>query len=65
LLWKSHLALFLQSVGIPFSMKLDDISQDRAILAMQEMSRIAEENGFANMTLEEINAEISAARKEK
>ena len=52
-----------QENGIPFSMKLDDQSESRAISAMKAASRIAEENGISNMTLDEINAEISAARK--
>ena len=49
--------------GIPFSMNLNDMSENKAIRAMKAASRIAEENGIADMTLEEINAEISEARK--
>ena len=48
--------------GIPFSMKLEDSTPARAIQAMQEASRIAESNGTADMTLDDINAEIAAAR---
>ncbi len=53
----------IQENGVPFSMKLDDISENRGIEAMKAASRIAEENGIADMTLDEINAEISAARE--
>lgn len=53
----------IQENGIPFSMKLDDIAGNRAVEAMKEASRIAEENGIADMTLDEINAEIAEVRK--
>lgn len=58
--------------GIPFAMKIDydtkkDIIRKRIPLdilnAMNTMAENAEENGVANLNLEEINAEISAARK--
>lgn len=49
----------MQEKGIPFSMKLADIQRDNdAVLAMQRMSQTAEENGIADMSLEEINKEI-------
>ena len=48
--------------GVPFSMKLEDNKGERAIAAMREASRIAEENGISDMSLDEINAEIAAAR---
>lgn len=32
---------------------------------MQEISETAEANGFSDMTLDEINAEISAAKEER
>ena len=44
-------------------MKLDSKSESSAISAMREASRIAKENGISDMTLDEINAEIAAARK--
>lgn len=47
--------------GIPFSMKVDEIGENRGLKAMKAAGRIAEDNGIADMTLEEINAEISAA----
>ena len=53
----------LQENGIPFSMNLNDLAENRAIRAMKAASRIAEENGIADMTLDEINAEIAEARK--
>lgn len=53
----------IQENGIPFSMNLNDLSENRAIKAMKAASRIAEENGISDMTLDEINAEISEARK--
>ena len=53
----------IQENGIPFSMNLNDISENKAIRAMKTASKIAEENGIADMTLEEINAEIAATRK--
>ena len=49
--------------GIPFSMNADVILASRAKTAMREASSIAKENGSADMTLEEINAEIDEARK--
>ena len=36
---------------------------DKAVSAMQRMSKAAEENGTADMTLEEINKEIQAVRQ--
>ena len=53
----------IQENGIPFSMNLNDMSENKAIRAMKAASRIAEENGIADMTLDEINAEIAEARK--
>ena len=42
--------------GIPFSMKLEE---SRGLAAMKAASRIAEQNGNSEMTLDEINAEIA------
>lgn len=53
----------IQENGIPFSMSLNDMSENKAILAMRAASKIAAENGVADMTLEEINAEIAESRK--
>lgn len=52
--------------GIPFSMKLEPerYKAETAVRAMRDLSKRAEADGIADMTLEEINAEISAARNE-
>lgn len=52
--------------GIPFSMKLEPerYKAEAAVRAMRDLSKRAEADGIADMTLEEINAEISAARNE-
>lgn len=50
--------------GVPFSMKLDDEPENPGIRAMKKASRIAAEHGISDMSLDEINAEISAARKQ-
>lgn len=52
----------VQENGVPFSMKLTDLQMNRGLNAMRAASRIAEEEGIADMSLEEINAEIAAAR---
>lgn len=57
------IARLIQENGIPFSMKVDGISENRGMEAMKAASRIAAENGISDMTLEEINAEISEARR--
>lgn len=57
------MARLIQENGIPFSMKLEETAENRGLEAMKKASRIAEKNGIADMTLEEINAEISAARE--
>ena len=65
----SAVQLFLnrsvQARGIPFSMRLPDSGNEKAeaaIAAMINMSRMAEEKGIADMSLDEINAEIAAVR---
>lgn len=57
------LSRLVQENGIPFSMKIDSLETNAGYHAMKEASRIAQEYGVANMTLDEINAEISEARK--
>jgi DNA-damage-inducible protein J len=62
---RMFVARLIQENGIPFSMKLEEHSNGmEAIMAMREASSIAYKNGIADMTLDEINAEISEARKE-
>ncbi|MCF0141586.1 MAG: type II toxin-antitoxin system RelB/DinJ family antitoxin [Mogibacterium sp.] len=56
-------ARLIQENGIPFSMNVNDVYENRALRAMKTASRIAEENGISDMSLEEINAEIAEARK--
>ena len=53
----------VQEQGIPFSMKIEYKEENRGIRAMQRASRIAEEYGISDMTLDEINSEIAEARK--
>lgn len=67
---QSAVQLFLnrsvEARGIPFSMRLPNNSEnssDAAIAAMMNMSRMAEEAGIADMSLDEINAEIDAVRR--
>ena len=45
-------------------MKLDDLSDNKAVRAMKSAGRAAEENDVAGITLDEINAEIAEARKQ-
>lgn len=57
--------------GIPFSMKLGNYDRDavraripqNVLSAMQAMAQSATSNGISDMSLEEINTEIDAARK--
>ena len=51
-----------QENGIPFSMKLEDNSNP-GINGLMKARQIAEEYGLSDMTLDEINAEISEVRK--
>lgn len=53
--------------GIPFPMTLpkQDYKAERAVRAMQSLSDAAQKNGTAGMTLDEINAEIAAARTDR
>ena len=57
------IARLVQENGIPFNMKLDNGSENKAIQAMKQASELARQNGIADMTLDEINAEIAAARE--
>lgn len=52
----------IQENGIPFSMKRGE-TQNKGIEVLKTASRIAEQYGIQDMTLDEINAEISEARK--
>ena len=50
--------------GIPFDTKISE-STLKAILAVDNMRTISEENGNSEMTLDEINEEIRLTRQEK
>lgn len=50
--------------GIPFEVK-NEYRRDRAVAALNECRTLSEENGNSNMSLEDINAEIAAYRKER
>ena len=50
--------------GIPFDTKIDE-STLKAILAVDKMRTISEENGNSEMTLDDINEEIRLARLER
>ncbi len=60
---KASLNRLIQENGIPFSMRLSDKKENLGLHAMKAANRIAEENGISDMTLDEINKEISEARK--
>ena len=53
--------------GIPFRMTLpkEPYRADRGVRAMQEISESATKKGVADMSLDEINAEIEAFRAER
>jgi len=53
--------------GIPFRMTIPktELNDSRAIRAMKQLSDEAVENGTADMSLDEINAEIDAVRAER
>mgnify|MGYP002544071510 CR=1 FL=1 len=53
--------------GVPFSMTLpkQEYRAERAIRAVQSLSEAAQQNGTADMSLDEINAEIAASRADR
>lgn len=53
----------IQENGIPFSMNLNDLTENKAIKAMKDASKIASQYGISDMTLYEINEEIAKTRK--
>ncbi|MBR0417825.1 MAG: type II toxin-antitoxin system RelB/DinJ family antitoxin [Erysipelotrichaceae bacterium] len=53
----------LQEGGIPFEIKNSESSIMNAYKAFMMLRKQAEENGLSDMSLDEINSEISAARK--
>ena len=63
---RMSLTKLVQEQGVPFTVKLNTVpSADEAIAAMRRLSDISRANGNAEMTLADINAEISAARSGK
>ena len=56
------LTRLIREKGIPFSMKVEDIKENKGISAMKRASKIAEKYGISEMSLDEINAEIREAR---
>lgn len=60
------IAKLIQEMRIPFDMALDQktIAGIKATIALDNAAARAEKDGYADMTLDEINAEIDAARKE-
>ncbi|MBR0253483.1 MAG: type II toxin-antitoxin system RelB/DinJ family antitoxin [Synergistaceae bacterium] len=54
----------VQVHGIPFPMQLKG-ELNSGMLAMREMGAIAAKNGIADMSLDEINAEIEAVRRKR
>ena len=59
------IARLIQENGIPFQMKIEDDVTQRARDAIRRANLIAKENGLSDMSLEEINEEISATRRDK
>ena len=53
----------LQEGGIPFEIKNTDGKDMNAYKAFMMLRKQAEDNGLSDMSLDEINSEISAARK--
>ena len=51
--------------GVPFSMTLPKQEAYRADRAMQSLSEAAQQNGTADMSLDEIDAEIAASRADR
>ena len=54
----------IQEGGIPFDTKVDQLTLN-AILSVDKMRTISENNGNSEMSLDEINEEIRLARQEK
>ena len=60
---RMSLTKLVQEQGVPFAVKLNSApSADEAVAAMRKLSEISQTNGNSQMTLADINAEISAAR---
>ena len=62
---RMFLARTILENGIPFSMKLRPTAPDDVLEAMKQASQSAADAGVADISLEEINAEIAQARAGK
>ena len=63
---RMSLIKLVQERGVPFNLKLNTVpTAEEAIAAMKKISDIAQANGTAELTLDEINAEIAAVRKRR
>ena len=56
------LARLIREKGIPFSMKIEEVKENKGISVMKRASKIAKEYGISDLSLDEINAEIREAR---
>ncbi|MBF1006299.1 MAG: type II toxin-antitoxin system RelB/DinJ family antitoxin [Lachnospiraceae bacterium] len=56
------LARLIREKGIPFSMKIEEVKENKGISAMKRASKIAKEYGISDLSLEEINEVIREAR---
>lgn len=63
---RMSLTKLVQEQGVPFAIKLNTVpTADDAIAAMRTLSAISQANGNSQMSLDEINAEISATRNSR
>lgn len=62
---RMFLARTILENGIPFSMKLHPTAPDDVLEAMKQASQSAADAGVADMSLDEINAEIAQVRAGK
>jgi PHD/YefM family antitoxin component YafN of YafNO toxin-antitoxin module len=58
-------AVMIKVDGLTVEDTIDDLRRGRALRALKTIQETSVRNGTSNMTLEEINAEIAAARAEK
>lgn len=56
------LARLIREKGIPFSMKIEEVKENKGISAMKRASKIAKEYGISDLSLDEINEVIREAR---
>ena len=63
---RMSLTRLIQEQGVPFALKLNTAPTSAdAVAAMRKLSDLSQVNGNSKMTLDEINAEISATRKRR